>query len=195
MIADLKSYPAMKDSGVPWLGAVPEHWMVERLKARAANVIELTTERPSGAPYVALEHVESWTGRLREASLDTTFDSQVKRFLANDVLFGKLRPYLAKVTRPTRDGVCVGEFFVLRARGHALSAPYLEHLLRSKPIIDIVNSSTFGAKMPRADWQFVGSLQLAIPPSPNKPPSSAFSTIWTGRSVATFALNSTSSNS
>jgi type I restriction enzyme S subunit len=28
MIADLKPYPAYKDSGVPWLGAVPEHWDV-----------------------------------------------------------------------------------------------------------------------------------------------------------------------
>ncbi len=26
MIADLKPYPAMKDSGVEWLGNVPEHW-------------------------------------------------------------------------------------------------------------------------------------------------------------------------
>lgn len=29
MIAELKPYPAMKDSGVPWLGEVPEHWNVE----------------------------------------------------------------------------------------------------------------------------------------------------------------------
>ena len=33
MISDLKPYPAMKDSGVPWLGAVPEHWEVKRLGA------------------------------------------------------------------------------------------------------------------------------------------------------------------
>ena len=31
MIADLKPYPARKDSGVEWLGAVPEHWEVRRL--------------------------------------------------------------------------------------------------------------------------------------------------------------------
>ena len=31
MSVDLKPYPAMKDSGVPWLGAVPEHWEVRRL--------------------------------------------------------------------------------------------------------------------------------------------------------------------
>jgi type I restriction enzyme S subunit len=34
MIADLKPYPAMKDSGVPWLGQVPAHWDV--VAARAA---------------------------------------------------------------------------------------------------------------------------------------------------------------
>ena len=28
MIADLKPYPAMKDSGVEWLGDVPAHWEV-----------------------------------------------------------------------------------------------------------------------------------------------------------------------
>ena len=32
MIAGLQSYPAYKPSGVPWLGDVPEHWKVRRLK-------------------------------------------------------------------------------------------------------------------------------------------------------------------
>ncbi|AFD26705.1 restriction endonuclease subunit S [Deinococcus gobiensis] len=32
MLHDLRPYPAMKDSGVPWLGLVPEHWDVRRLK-------------------------------------------------------------------------------------------------------------------------------------------------------------------
>ena len=34
----LKPYPAMKDSGVPWLGEVPDHWEVRRLK-HAAQLI------------------------------------------------------------------------------------------------------------------------------------------------------------
>ena len=29
MMADLRPYPAMKDSSVPWLGEVPEHWNLE----------------------------------------------------------------------------------------------------------------------------------------------------------------------
>ena len=32
MISDLKPYPLMKDSGVPWLGEVPGHWQIERAK-------------------------------------------------------------------------------------------------------------------------------------------------------------------
>jgi len=32
MINGLKPYPAYKDSGVPWLGKVPEHWEVKRAK-------------------------------------------------------------------------------------------------------------------------------------------------------------------
>ena len=168
MSVDLPPYPAIKDSAVAWLGEVPDHWTTERLKSSMHNIVEQTTERRAADLYVALEHVESWTGRLRHAGLDVSFDSQVKCFRSGDVLFGKLRPYLAKVTRPTSDGNCVGEFLVLRPRHSNATAPYMEQLLRSKPIIDAVNSSTFGAKMPRADWQFMGGMAIALPPLPEQ---------------------------
>jgi type I restriction enzyme S subunit len=163
MIADIHPYPAYKDSGVPWLGKVPEHWDVRRLKSSVSNIIRPIAERNASDLYVALEHVESWTGRLRCAGPDVSFDSQVKQFQAGDVLFGKLRPYLAKVTRPASNGVCVGEFLVLRPSAPNATARYVEQLLRSKPIIDAVNASTFGAKMPRADWQFVGGMPIVLP--------------------------------
>ncbi|KAF5064476.1 Type I restriction modification DNA specificity domain protein [anaerobic digester metagenome] len=168
MIRDLKPYPAYKDSGVPWLGKVPEHWLIERLKSVMSNIIQMTRELQNGESYVALEHVESWTGRLRQAAPEVFFDSQVKRFQSGDVLFGKLRPYLAKVTRLASDGVCVGEFFVLRPCVSNVTAPYIEQLLRSKPVIDVINSSTFGAKMPRVDWQFMGGMMIPLPPIPEQ---------------------------
>jgi type I restriction enzyme S subunit len=58
--------------------------------------------------YVALEHIESKTGFLRR-NRESYFSGQVKQFGPNDVLFGKLRPYLAKVTLPKESGVRVGE--------------------------------------------------------------------------------------
>ncbi len=156
----LKRYPTTKDSGVDWLGEVPAHWEIFRLKSSVTNVLEYATEtRRENGPVVALENVESWTGRVTQADLGSSFDSQLKRFQAGDVLFGKLRPYLAKVARCPISGLCVGEFLVLRPRCGAYVGAYLEHLLRSKPLIDAVNSSTFGAKMPRAGWQFMGGCQ------------------------------------
>ena len=154
----------LKPSGTEWLGDVPAHWEVRRLKFSVENVADQTHKRRAHEIYLAMEHVESWTGKYSEAGPDVVFDSQVKRFKAGDVLFGKLRPYLAKVTRPNRMGVCVGEFLVLRPRACALSPGYLEYLMRSKPVIDAINASTFGAKMPRADWQFIGGMVQPIPP-------------------------------
>lgn len=41
MIEGLKPYPRMKDSGVPWLGEVPEHWEVRKLR----QILRQVTER------------------------------------------------------------------------------------------------------------------------------------------------------
>lgn len=153
----------LKPSGVEWLGDIPEHWEVRRLKWLVKNVNDQTNHKLPSDAYVALEHVEGWTGRLTIPDREIVFDSQVKRFSPNDVLFGKLRPYLAKVTRPQMKGVCVGEFFVLRIIDSRVLPEFIEHKLRSRQLIDLINSSTFGAKMPRADWNFVGNVAISYP--------------------------------
>ncbi len=159
----MKPYPAYTDSGLPWLGQIPAHWKVMRLKSSVSSINDQTSEKRSDEHYIALEHVESWTGRI-SLHEDSAFESQVKRFQPDDVLFGKLRPYLAKVARPNFYGVCVSEFLVLRAQATKITPAYLKEVLQSKPVIDVINSSTFGAKMPRADWGFVGNLIVPFPP-------------------------------
>ena len=167
-MSELKPYPEYKDSGVPWLGKVPPHWKVERLKSLMSNIITQATKQKTNDFYIALENVESWTGRLRKTGFDVPSDSQVKQFRSGDILFGRLRPYLAKVTRPMMDGVCVGEFLVLRPHISSATSSYMEQLLRSYTIIEAINSSTFGAKMPRADWQFIGGMAVTLPTLPEQ---------------------------
>ena len=159
----LPPYP-YRISGEAWLGHVPSHWATPRLKANVTDIVDLTDRRSTGEMYVALEHVESWTGKISSTQSDVLFESQVKRFQARDVLFGKLRPYLAKVTQPERGGVCVGEFLVLRPREGIMAPSYLERLMRSKPMVDLVDASTYGAKMPRANWNFMGNVAIPLPP-------------------------------
>ncbi len=161
----LKPYSDYKYSGVEWLGDVPADWDVERLKCALTDVVEQTLQLSHTGMVVALENVESWTGRVSLAHSGELFDSQLKRFRSGDVLFGKLRPYLAKVTRPVEGGLCVGEFLVLRPRRANINGTYIEHLLRSRPFIDEVTASTYGAKMPRTNWRSIGDLAVALPPA------------------------------
>jgi len=153
-----------KPSGVDWLGDVPGHWEVLRLKFIARNITNQTTSKADDEIYLALEHVQSWTGIAQPPDGEIEFASTVKQFIPDDVLFGKLRPYLAKITRANCVGVCVSEFLVLRSNTKHIFPAYLEYLLRCKRVIDLINSSTEGAKMPRADWDFIGNVQIPVPP-------------------------------
>ena len=153
----------LKPSGVEWLGDMPAHWDTRRLKYLARNISQPTSERVEGELRLGLEHVESWTGKY-EIAENVRFESRMKRFQPDDVLFGKLRPYLAKVTRPDRAGICMGDFLVLRAKSSLIVAGFLEYVMRSKYVIDLIDSSAVGAKMPRADWKFIGNVWLPLPP-------------------------------
>ena len=164
----LRQYPKYKESGALWFGTIPCHWKMVRVRAIARNIVDLTFEWKRNDICLGLEHVESWTGRFTPADGQTGFSGQMKRFRAGDILFGKLRPYLAKVTCPGQSGICVGEFLVLRLICADVSPRYLECLLRSKPSIDAIDTSTFGARMPRTDWQFIGNLQIPIPSLPDQ---------------------------
>ena len=164
---DFPAYPAYKPSGVQWLGDIPSHWEVWRLKYLARNISQPTSERVDGELRLGLEHVESWTGKY-EIAENVRFESKMKRFQPDDVLFGKLRPYLAKVTRPDRAGLCMGDFLVFRSKSKIMVAGFLEYLLRCKYVIDLIDSSAVGAKMPRADWNFIGNVWLPLPPLPEQ---------------------------
>ncbi len=156
-------YPAYKPSGVEWLGEVPEHWEVLPLKRKARLLTEKTDNRSNP---VALENVESWTGKLLET--ETEFQAEGITFEAGDILFGKLRPYLAKVYLASSSGQAVGDFHVIHSSPSLLPRLLQYHLL-NKEVIDLVNSSTYGAKMPRASWSFLGSIDLPVPPLHEQP--------------------------
>src|SRR2546426_6765453 len=93
-VADIhRPYPAYARSGVEWLGELPDHWTVRRFKFLGTIRNEKLFEKPAELPYVGLEHIESWTGRLLLGIQPESVESIVSRFGPSDILFGKLRPY------------------------------------------------------------------------------------------------------
>ncbi|NLX25359.1 MAG: hypothetical protein GXY61_05275 [Lentisphaerae bacterium] len=177
-----KPYPKYKPSGVEWLGDVPEHWEVKRLKYCAPLVT--TKAGNSGSNPIALENIESWTGRFIET--ESEFEGEGIRFQKDDVLFGKLRPYLAKVYLAETNGESVGDIFVLRPAEETTSK-YLSNALRTNNYIEIIDGSTYGSKMPRASWEFMGCLPFLLPPLPEQQAIAAFLDRETGRIDALIA--------
>jgi type I restriction enzyme S subunit len=158
-----KPYPSYKDSGVEWLGEMPAHWEVRRLKLVAPSRMSKLDSKPDNALYVGLENVESWTGRLLLDNQPESVDSIVASFNPGDVLFGKLRPYLAKVARPDFAGVCTSEILPLRP-GTKCSQSYVMYCLLNAPYIRWLDSLTYGTRMPRVSPEQVGCSFVPVPP-------------------------------
>ena len=161
-------YPTYKDSGVEWLGQVPGHWEVKRLKHNLHLLTEKTDRRENP---VALENIEGWTGRF--IATDTEFQGEGVAFAVNDILFGKLRPYLAKAYRAEFPGEAVGDFHVMR-HATGVDSRFAQYQILNRTFIDIVDGSTFGSKMPRASWEFVGGMQVTTPPLAEQTQIAAF---------------------
>lgn len=157
------AYPEYKESGVEWMGVIPAHWSNKRLKYvanRADTKVEADEERP--LPYIGLEQIEPWTGRIIDLDDELVPSGVANRFVAGDTLFGKLRPYLAKACNVDFDGLCSSELLVLR--GKAYDRQFLLYQILSVGFVDLIDSSTYGSKMPRASWDFIGVCELPIPP-------------------------------
>ncbi|MBN6149352.1 restriction endonuclease subunit S [Xanthomonas sp. AmX2] len=164
----LPRYPEYKDSGVAWLGEVPAHWGVRRLKLNLALLTEKATRRDWP---VALENIEGWSGRFLPT--EGEFEGDGVAFDAGDILFGKLRPYLAKVFLAERAGEAVGDFHVLRPK-QGMDGRYVQYQMLSQSFIDAIDGSTFGSKMPRASWETLGHMPLTVPPAREQTAITAF---------------------
>lgn len=156
------SYFARSNELPGWAAHIPDDWKTDWLKWS----VDLSTQRPTELqqeilPYISNEDIASWTGKLRiEEPKPADADSRV--FLKGDVLFNKLRPYLAKVYQATFDGVSSGELLCLRP-SKTVEPRFLFYVLVSNGFIETINSETFGSKMPRADWETVGHQPLPLP--------------------------------
>ena len=115
-------------------------------------------------PYIGLADIGPYTGDLSidRSGLGENQDGAIgTAFEIGDVLFCKLRPYLAKVWIADFAGQCTTEALVLSPK--SIEPRFLKYNLLSPAFIDRVTASTFGSKMPRAEWSSIGNMTICIP--------------------------------
>jgi len=97
-----------------------------------------------------LEDIEKGSSKLisRKTFAERKSKSTKNRFLAGDVLYGKLRPYLNKIVVADKSGVCTTEILPLKPNC-AVNGRYLFYWLKHPRFLDYVQAVSYGVNMPR----------------------------------------------
>jgi len=170
-IAAYPTHELTSTTQVAHLPVIPSHWEVRRVKYASNLKSEKIASKGCDLPYIGMENVQSWSGNLLEGGSEV--EGLATTFEAGDILFGKLRPYLAKVVKPGFSGICSSEFLVFQSAKDTFG-DFLAYALRSSDFISLINGSTYGAKMPRANPDFIANAEIPFPPLPEQRAIAAF---------------------
>ena len=149
----------MKPSDVEWIGEIPAHWKIGKIKHVATLVSKKSTPE-TDAIKISPENVESETGKVLD--FYSSYDAVGVKFQDGDVLFNKIRVYLNKVVFAKYDGYSLGEMIVIRPTLQRISK-YLFYLMLSNRFIEYCDSISYGAKMPRTAVDDILNTKIPIP--------------------------------
>jgi type I restriction enzyme S subunit len=130
---------------------------IERRSVQPCNI-------KSGSIYVGLENIKSGGGFTNVKTVEQDDLASSKFMFSNEhVLFGKLRPYLAKIATPSFQGICSTDILPILP-SNELDKNYLAYFLLQPKIVQLANSLCTGANLPRISPNALVELQIPLPP-------------------------------
>lgn len=113
-------------------------------------------------PFIGMDHVEPNTTRIVGFVSSREMKSSASRFYKDDVLYGRLRPYLNKVAQPGFDGLASAEFMVFE--GNELIDPgFLRYRLHARDFVNFASHLNEGDR-PRVSFAQIGAFEVLVPP-------------------------------
>jgi len=175
MIRTLTAYPAYKDSGVSWLGEVPAHWKVRRLK-RIARLNPSKSEVPcmmrdGRAVFLPMDRVGS-DGRFDASEVRPISElwNGFTYFRRGDVIVAKITPCFENgkgaclENLPTTLGFGSTEFHVIRPSKAIVSA-YLYRVTTLSEFRRLgADEMTGAAGQQRVPVDFIANFPIPFPP-------------------------------
>jgi len=159
----------LRDSGVPWLGAIPVHWEVLKFSwcvAIAEGQIDPEDHEYSAWPLIAPNHVESGTGRLlgMESAAEQGAISGKYKCRPGDVIYSKIRPELRKATIAPQSCLCSADMYPLRVSAELLTPEYLLYYLLSDAFSVWAVLESSRVAMPKINRESLVDLRMPVPP-------------------------------
>lgn len=165
MIADLKPYPAYKDSGVPWLGKVPSTWVIAR------NGGLFTQQNETGFAHLPILEVSLKTG-VQVRNFDGSGRKQVmsdrdmyKRARKGDIAYNMMRMWQGAIGIAPIDGLVSPAYVVARPLQGVEPSFYL-NLFRTDAYMGEVDKFSHGIVKDRNRlyWEDFKQMPSPVPP-------------------------------
>jgi type I restriction enzyme S subunit len=161
-------YRRYKDSGVEWLGSVPEHWGVVRLGALFSEAVE---EGVDDLPVLSVSiHNGVSDKELDEEELDRKVTrsedrSKYKRVQLNDLVYNMMRAWQGGFGTVRVEGMVSPAYVVARPRC-TLSTRFVEHVLRTPHAVEEMRRHSRGVTdfRLRLYWEEFKNIRVALPP-------------------------------
>jgi len=162
-----KPLPEITEDEIPF--DIPENWKWVRLgdcSSYAQTKIKITADKITTDMWsLDLEDIEKETGKIikycKASERKITGDKVC--FFKGQILYSKLRPYLKKILIAPADGICTPELVPFNMYGNIYSK-YIVYVLKAPHIDNIINSVTYGVKMPRVGTDTMTELLIPLPP-------------------------------
>jgi type I restriction enzyme S subunit len=169
--ARFKPYPEYKDSGIEWLGQIPEHWELRRLKRLATindEALPETTNPDFEMSYVDIGSVDAIEGIThRETYVFANAPSRARRIARHgDVIVSTVRTYLraiAPIVHPEPNLIVSTGFAIIRPRT-GLATRFSAYALRSPYFVERVVANSVGVSYPAINASELGTFPIAAPP-------------------------------
>lgn len=147
---------------------LPEGWEWKKLGEIAVvekNVILPEDVKGTYQKYIGLENIEKDTGRLTDFSetLGDLIKSNKYRFTTENILYGKLRPYLNKVFLPGFEGICSTDILTIKAIKGKAVREYVALLMRQPFFVSYANTRSSGANLPRINESKLLECKVPVP--------------------------------
>lgn len=167
----LAPYPKYEPSGVEWLGDLPAHWEMKRLKHLASINDETLSEATDPAfemSYVDIGSVDTIEGIVNVEG--TTFESapsRARRIVRDgDTIVSTVRTYLkaiAHIQEPEPNTIVSTGFAVIRPR--TTNPAFLSYALREPRFVETIVARSVGVSYPAVNASEIGSIEIPLPPN------------------------------
>lgn len=165
----LRPYPKYKDSTVEWLGEIPSHWAVDRVKYLATlndEVLAESTDPGLEITYVDIGSVDTVSGITQtESVVFQDAPSRARRVVRNgDVIISTVRTYLRAITtiRVERQNLIVSTGFAV-LRPHRLDSAFASYALRAPYFVERVVANSVGVSYPAINATTLTCFSIAYP--------------------------------